>query len=230
MALRGLLYRKLVGNKEQADKKEGKKVEKAKESPVSVQKVSVLKRFLKRPRENDFVPAKYTSTTKRMEPKAKNLQDYQKKEFKSMKTGRMTPHRLVENKMAANSPNDNMALDLVHKQKGEMVKGRARYWGGHFLYPIGEAEKGEIMIQNGTLTFTKPGIISKSRSMNIPVKKIDWKKVGQVIKDTEYPVTCFSIPFKDDNGIIQTPVFSVDESPARENFSRFLYEKMTKKK
>lgn len=137
-------------------------------------------------------------------------------EFQSIKTSRMTPHK--------------MGLGSRSEGRGEgIIKGRARYWGGHFLYPIDDAEKGVLSVQNGTLTFMKSGLLNKSRSINIPLKKVEWKKVSQVVKGA-YPVTCFTLPFKDEKGILQNPVFSVDESPARENFSRFLYDRMTKRK
>jgi hypothetical protein len=104
----------------------------------------------------------------------------QKNEFKNIKTSRMTPHRLIAKPI---------------EQQAALIKGRARYWGGHFLYPIDDAEKGILTVQNGTLTFMKSCLLNKSRSINIPLAKINWKIVSQVIRESVYPVTCFAQTF-----------------------------------
>lgn len=211
MPLRGLLYRRLMEKKKRTDKGTAKEKKETlvEKKPVKIEKTSRLHRFFKRPAQKIQNEITHGSAERRSAPKEP------RNEFRNIKTSRMTPHRLIVKPA---------------EQGAALIKGRARYWGGHFLYPIDDAEKGVLTVQNGTLTFLKSGMLNKSWSINIPLKKINWKSVSQVVKESIYPVTCFSVPFKDEKGISQNPLFSVDESPARENFSHFLYEKMTRKK
>lgn len=112
---------------------------------------------------------------------------------------------------------------------GETIKGGAKYRGGHFLYPIKAVESGEITIDKTSISFVKHGLLKRPEwSFEIPLRKINWKAVSQKTEDEGYyTITCFTIPFRDEKGVIHQPKFSVDP-PAMEKFSRFLYKRMTK--
>ncbi len=111
------------------------------------------------------------------------------------------------------------------------IKGSARYWGGHFLYPIKIVEIGELSVNKNAIIFTKYGFLKRTEwCMEIPLNRIEWQKVANTTEeDGLYNITCFTIPFKDDKGIRHQPKFSVENSRARESFSRFLYKKMSRK-
>jgi hypothetical protein len=116
---------------------------------------------------------------------------------------------------------------------GEAVrlKGSARYWGGHFLYPIKTVEMGEIEVNKNSIMFVKYGLLKRPEwSIEIPLGKVEWKKVSQAIEeDGIYSITCFTIPFKDEKGIRHQPKFSIETSSTRELFSKFLYERLAKR-
>lgn len=116
------------------------------------------------------------------------------------------------------------------KLNGEFIKGSARYWGGHFLYPIKTVELGEITVNKHYIQFIKYGFLKRPEwSIEIPLTRVEWKKVAQVMEeDGMYNITCFTIPFKDDKGVRHQPKFSVENSSAREQFSKFLYGKISK--
>lgn len=140
----------------------------------------------------------------------------QQMEFESIKTKFVSPHpKSEETKIEPN---------------GETIKGSARYWGGHFLYPIKTIELGEIFVTKKFIVFVKYGFLKRPEwTMEIPLTKVEWKKVSQVMEeDGIYNVTCFTIPFRDDKGIRHQPKFSVETSSAREKFSKFLYQKISR--
>ena len=116
----------------------------------------------------------------------------------------------------------------------EILRGRATYWGGHFLHPM--ADSGE----NGTFVLAKEigtqsffmffGTEPLRWAIKIPFKNIEWNKVSQISgedknyknKMTAYayfagygPIATFSrsmtfliIPYKDENGMKQNPMLS----------------------
>lgn len=130
------------------------------------------------------------------------------------------------------SPMPEPAAQKEAQPNGEALKGSARYWGGHFLYPIKTVELGEIVVSKNLIQFIKYGFLKRTEwTIEIPLSKIEWNKVSQVMEeDGIYNITCFTIPFKDDKGIRHQPKFSVENSAAREHFSKFLYERMPRKK
>ncbi len=110
------------------------------------------------------------------------------------------------------------------------IKGSARYWGGHFLYPIKTIEIGEITVNKHAIIFTKYGLLRRMEwNIEIPLNKVEWSKISHATEDDGlYNITCFTIPFKDENGVRHNPKFSIESSRVREIFSKFLYKKMTK--
>jgi len=136
---------------------------------------------------------------------------------------------------------------------GEVIKGQAAYWGGHFLHPLNEkVDLGDLTITEDTITFEKRGFWKTDWKIEIPTKKVIWKKVSQIVgEDTAYkqkmsamayfaghgPMTSFSrnttfivIPYKDEKGIEHAPKFSMDKQDVLEKVSKFIYEKMSSKK
>ena len=214
MPLRGLLYRKLMEKKRRVDKKvkEKESVPRHKNIPPPSKQpqTSRLQRFFKRPVKNSQPPNKAVDKKETSPGPSGN-------EFKNIKTSHMTPHRPVVKPA---------------EQQDALVKGRARYWGGHFLYPIKTVELGELVVRNNSIAFIKYGFLRKLEwSMEIPLSKVEWKKISQVMEeDGVYNITCFTIPFTDEKGVRHQPKFSIENSAAREDFSRFLYERMAKKK
>ncbi|MBI2076482.1 MAG: hypothetical protein HYT72_04510 [Candidatus Aenigmarchaeota archaeon] len=153
------------------------------------------------------------------QPQTSRLQRF----FKRPVTNTQSLNKAVDKKETSPDPSGN---------EFALVKGRARYWGGHFLYPIKTVELGELVVRNDFIAFIKYGFLKRVEwSIEIPLSKIEWKKISQVMEeDGVYNITCFTIPFTDEKGVRHQPKFSIENSAAREGFSRFLYERMAKKK
>jgi len=160
---------------------------------------------------------------KRPKVEQKTEQAKSKVEFKNIKTKYVSPMSSAPSIDAVPSPGT--------QENGELIKGSARYWGGHFLYPIKTVEIGELVVNKNSIQFIKYGFLRRQEwNMEIPISKVEWKKVSQAMEeDGIYNITCFTIPFKDDKGIRHQPKFSVETSAAREKFSKFLYQKLSSK-
>jgi len=135
----------------------------------------------------------------------------------------------------------------------EVIKGQARYWGGHFLHPPSKnGDLGNLTITDDMITFEKLGFFGVKWKIEIPLKKVIWKKVSQNVgEDVAYkqkmtamtyfagygPMTSYSrnttfitIPYKDEKGVEQSPKFSINKQKVLEKVSKFIYERMTSKK
>ena len=134
-----------------------------------------------------------------------------------------------------------------------LIKGQAKYLGGHFLYPPNNnGDSGNLTITENEITFEKTIFFIVQWKIQIPIKKIFWEKVTQNVgEDTAYkqkmtaitymagygPVTSYSrnatfitIPYKDENNVEQNPKFLINNHKILEKVSKFIYEKMTSKK
>lgn len=148
------------------------------------------------------------------------LKEDKKSIFNNIKTKNFSP-----------MPAPIKAAAAPQEQKRDILKGAARYWGGHFLYPIKTVELGELAVNKNSIQFVKYGLLKRPEwNIEIPLNKVEWKKVGQIVEEEGYyNITCFTIPFTDDKGVRHQPKFSVENSAAREQFSKFLYQKMSRR-
>lgn len=135
----------------------------------------------------------------------------------------------------------------------EIIEGQATYLGGHFLHPPSKnGDVGNLTITEDEITFEKPGFFGIKWKIEIPIKKVIWKKVSQSVgEDIAYkqkmtaitymagygPMTSMSrnttfitIPYKDEKGVEQAPRFSMNKQRFLEEVSKFIYEKMPSKK
>ena len=102
------------------------------------------------------------------------------------------------------------------------------------------------------ISFEKAGFFGVKWSIEIPIKKIIWKKVSQNVgEDVAYKqrmtaasymagygamtslsrtTTFITIPFKDEKGVEQAPRISMNKQRFLEEVSKFIYENMPTKK
>lgn len=132
----------------------------------------------------------------------------------------------------------------------KVIKGRATYWGGHFLYPASEkGDYGEFIVTKDNIIFEKIAFSSKNCwKLEMPLDKVIFDRVSQGTgedvayknKMTAYsyfagkgPITSYSrnitfltIPFRDQKGIEQTPRFTFNDKKVLDQLAKFFYEKL----
>ncbi len=125
----------------------------------------------------------------------------------------------------------------------------ATYFGGILDKAVSKPKDGSIGVTNDSILFVSTALRKKNKIiLKIPIKRIISSEVSQLVKEDlkntnfwtsmsyfagygpmatyKKNVQLLKIPFEDENGIKQNPLFSIKKN---NEFSKLLYEKMPKK-
>lgn len=106
----------------------------------------------------------------------------------------------------------------------------AVYRGGHLLYPASKlplSNRGELLITDKEMIFQKKNLFRRKDqwSMVMPLKRIDFKEMEMKLGPNFY-----TIPFTDNAGVKQSPVFHVGKTKEAKKLGEFIHQKIASTK